>query len=195
VKRKIGGGKTGHAGTLDPFAEGVLLVCTGHATKKIGELVDAPKEYRGRIRLGIETDTLDMSGSVVDRMACRICDPDQVRRAVDKFVGEVDQVPPLFSALHIAGHRAYRLARSGAEISPEPRRVTIYSMDIVQIAPDLIDFSVTCSKGTYIRALARDLARELGTVGFLSHLTRTRIGDYALSDALEVTALSAHLGL
>jgi len=193
VKKLIPGSKVGHAGTLDPFADGVLLVCTGRETRSIAALVDAPKEYRGRLRLGFTTDTLDISGVVTETRALAPCDPEQIRTAARRFVGELQQVPPSFSAIHVDGQRLYKLARAGVEKIPAPRPVTIHSLEVLAIGTCWIDFTVCCSKGTYIRALARDWARELGTVGFLSHLTRTRIGSYRLEESLEVTALAQYL--
>jgi tRNA pseudouridine55 synthase len=193
VKRHIHGGKVGHAGTLDPFAEGVLLVCTGRETKKISLLVDSQKEYYARIRLGVETDTLDVSGAIVGRLAWKALDLEQVRRIAGRFVGEIEQVPPSFSAIQIDGQRLYKLARAGVQKTAKPRLITIHALAVSQVTPVWMDFSVVCSKGTYIRSLARDLARELGTVGFLSHLSRTRIGSYASRDSLEVTALPQYI--
>ncbi len=189
VKKLVAGGKTGHAGTLDPFAQGVLLVCTGARTRDIAALVDAPKEYRGRMRLGITTDTLDISGTITQAQPCAPLTMEQVREAAGRFIGEIDQVPPSFSAIHVAGQRLYKLARAGVQATPEARRVTIHHLEVLAVTERWIDFTVACSKGTYIRALARDLAQSLGTVGFLSHLTRTRIGAYSLAEALEVAAL------
>lgn len=193
VKKLVAGGKVGHAGTLDLFAEGVLLVCTGSETRNISVLVDAPKEYRGRMRLGVTTDTLDISGVITEEKRCAPLDREQVCEAARRFVGEVEQVPPSFSAIHIGGQRLYKLARAGAPPTPAARRVVIHNLEVLAVADNRIDFVVSCSKGTYIRALARDLALVLGTVGFLSHLTRTRIGAYLLQDALEVTALPQYI--
>jgi len=195
VKKHLRGGKAGHAGTLDPFAEGVLLVCTGRETRTIAGLVDAKKEYRARLRLGIETDTLDISGAICARKPWRIQEEADVQEIADRFIGEIEQVPPLFSALHVGGQRSYKLARAGQLPSLETRRVTIYNLKVERVTERGFDFTIVCSKGTYVRALARDLALALGTVGFLSHLTRTRIGSYTLEEAIEVTALPQMLNL
>lgn len=193
MKRVLPGVKAGHAGTLDPFADGVLLVCTGRETKYISTLVDTEKEYQGRLRLGMETDTLDISGSLVRREEPLPLDLAQVKTIAERFCGEIEQVPPSYSAIHITGQRAYKLARTGQKEAPPPRRVLIYRLLVTQLGPDWIDFSVVCSKGTYIRSLARDWAHGLGTVGFLSHLTRTRIGSYDIGHSMEVTELPTHL--
>ncbi len=189
VKKHLRGGKAGHAGTLDPFADGVLLVCTGRETRTITGLVDAEKEYQARLRLGMETDTLDISGTICARREWRLQEVAAVQEIADRFVGEIEQVPPVFSALHVDGQRSYKLARAGQLKSPEPRRVTVFSLKVARVSENSLDFTVVCSKGTYIRALARDLALALGTVGFLSRLTRTRIGPHTLQEAIEVTAL------
>lgn len=193
VKKATGAAKVGHAGTLDPFASGLLLVCTGRATKRINELVEASKEYTGRIRLGVETDTLDISGRMIRQESIPPLDYTSVAAVAAGFVGEIEQIPPVFSALHVGGHRWYTLARAGVAETPKPRRVVIHALEVTALTPQGLDFIVTCSKGTYIRSLARDLARALGTAGFLSQLIRVRIGDHRLSDALEVTELPRHL--
>lgn len=193
VKKTTGAARVGHAGTLDPFASGLLLVCTGKATKRISELVEARKEYSGRIRLGVETDTLDISGRIIRQEAIPPLEPEQVAAVAAGFIGEIEQIPPSFSALHVGGRRSYTLARAGIAETPEPRRVVIDALEVTGLTPQGLDFTVTCSKGTYIRSLARDLARALGTAGFLSQLVRLRIGNFRLSDAVEVTELPRHL--
>lgn len=171
----------------------MLLVCTGRETRTIAGLVNSEKEYRARLRLGIETDTLDISGAICARKEWRPRDEAEVMQIAGRFVGEIEQVPPIFSALHVGGQRSYKLARSGQQTNPEARRVTVFNFTISRVTARGLDFTVVCSKGTYVRALARDLAYALGTVGFLSHLTRTRIGSYTLQEAMEVTALAQML--
>ena len=193
VKKQLPGIKVGHAGTLDPFAEGVLLICSGQETKSITALVNAEKEYTARLRLGFETDTLDISGKIVAQKKCPPLELEQVMHAASRFNGEIEQVPPRFSAIHFQGQRLYKLARAGVQETPEPRRVVIHCFKIVCVTESYIDFSVSCSKGTYIRSLARDFAQTLGTSGFLSHLIRTRIGAHTIQESLEVADLANHI--
>jgi len=178
--------KVGHAGTLDPFATGVLLVALGGATKKITSMMDLEKEYLGEIELGKSTDTLDITGQVIETWPTRHICAEEVNRVCQQFVGEIEQVPPQYSAIQINGVRAYHLARSGENVALTPRKVTIYSLDILTFENPFIKIRVRCSKGTYIRALARDIGKMLGTGGYLKSLVRTRIGGYQIENSISV---------
>lgn len=178
--------KVGHAGTLDPFADGVLVVCLGKATKRVAELMDLEKEYRATIEFGIETDTLDMSGKIVKRDVNLSLSDKQVREVFPLFVGDIQQKPPAFSAVRIDGQRAYQLARAQKDLILEKRHVTIYAINMLHYQHSRATLDVRCGKGTYIRSLARDMARALGTVGYVRTLTRTRIGDYHLNQAISI---------
>lgn len=175
--------KIGHAGTLDPRATGLLIICTGKFTKKIPEIQDAPKEYRAEIKLGVQTESYDTEKPEI--LPCDISHLTQrdIQSALEKFVGEIDQKPPVFSAIKIDGKRAYDLARKGAEVEMKSRKTTIhYITDIVVDLP-LVSFTVGCSKGTYIRSLAHDIGQELKVGAYLTQLRRTKIGGYSIENA------------
>jgi tRNA pseudouridine55 synthase len=184
VKRRSEG-KVGHAGTLDPFADGVLLVCVGSATKKASELMMLEKKYHAVIEFGIITDTLDIAGQIVDRKESSV-NFESIKNVLPSFIGHIEQTPPIYSALRVNGKRAYDLARSGKVVEMEKRKVQIYSINIIHFNGRTLEIDVSCSKGVYIRSLARDIAQECGTVGFLRKLTRTRIGHYSVENSLSV---------
>jgi tRNA pseudouridine55 synthase len=191
VVKKIRGyvrpSKVGHAGTLDPFAEGVLVLCIGKMTKKVESLMDCEKEYIATVKLGEQTDTLDIEGKIVKTKAI----PDDVNEekvlsVLEKFIGEIDQIPPMYSALHVNGKRLYELARKGETIERKARKVNVKQIDLLAFNTNEIEIRVICGRGTYVRALARDIARELNTVGFLTSLTRTKVGDYTDANAISI---------
>ena len=189
IKTRMPGIKVGHAGTLDPFAEGVLVVCTGKATKRIDEFVHAKKAYRALMRLGVTTDTLDVTGRITGHGDADEIRAEQIQQILPRFVGEIDQVPPQFSALRINGKRAYHLARAGHEVEMKKRRVRIYRLELIAFEAGLLTINIECSKGTYIRSLARDIAKALNTVGYVQTLIRTAVGDYTLRDTQELDSL------
>lgn len=180
--------KVGHAGTLDPLATGLLIVCTGRFTKKINEYMAQEKEYTGTITLGAVTPTYDLESEPEQFKAYEQINPEQIRQATEKFTGPILQVPPAHSAIKIDGKRVYELARKGKEVKLEPRPVTIYQFEITAKEDALLHFRVVCSTGTYIRSLANDLGQELGCGAYLSSLCRTRIGEYRLEDASSMDA-------
>ncbi|MGZ2410771.1 tRNA pseudouridine55 synthase [Sphingomonas sp. F9_3S_D5_B_2] len=181
--------KVGHGGTLDPLASGVLPIALGEATKLAGRMLEASKAYDFTIRFGEETDTLDAEGQVVASSQVRPT-RDEVDAVLHRFTGEIEQTPPAFSALKIDGKAAYARARAGEEVEMKPRRVTVHHLQIAAEAPDEITLSASVSKGTYIRSLARDVARALGTVGHVSYLRRTRAGPFRLQEAISLDFLS-----
>lgn len=178
--------KVGHAGTLDPFATGVLLICFAGATKQVNRLMELEKEYEGILALGTETDSHDVTGKIVAQHPVPDLSREQIVEATKKYTGAVMQIPPMFSALKRDGRRLYELARQGEQVDLTPRPVTIYTFDILAVALPEIRFRVTCSRGTYIRALARDLGRDWGCGAFLKTLRRTRVGDYTVDSALSI---------
>jgi tRNA pseudouridine55 synthase len=181
--------KVGHGGTLDPLASGVLPIALGEATKLCGRMLDATKAYDFTIRFGEETDTLDAEGSVVALSDVRPS-LDEIEAVLPQFTGEIEQIPPAYSALKIDGKAAYVRARAGEELQMKSRRVTIQALAIRHSGdPDGITLSATVSKGTYIRSLARDLAHALGTVGHVSYLRRTRAGPFGLEQAVSLDFL------
>lgn len=178
--------KVGHAGTLDPLATGLLIVCTGKMTKRIDEFQAQEKEYTGKFVLGQSTPSHDLETDVSEAQDISSITEDQIRSATEKFKGSIQQVPPLHSAIKVDGKRAYKLARKGKEVELKAREVFIQEFEITTIEKPVIGFRVVCSKGTYIRSLARDFGLALGTVAYLSELCRTRIGDFKLTDALTI---------
>ena|SRR5688572_2046759 len=176
--------KVGHAGTLDPLATGLLIVCTGKYTKKINDYMAQEKEYTGSFTLGATTPTYDLESEPVNfQSVAGISDLD-IKRAAKKFTGEIFQVPPAHSAIKLKGKRVYELAREGIEVRLEPRRIFIKEFEITKIGMPLVYFRVICSTGTYIRSLAHDFGQALGCGAHLSALCRTRIGAFSLSEAL-----------
>lgn len=189
VRDIIGQRRVGHAGTLDPFADGVLIIGLGSATKILSFISDLPKEYEGSLRLGEETDTMDPDGSVIGRKRIPSLDEEAIRAVFSRFEGTQEQSPPIYSALRVGGVRAYRLARSGKKITLPPRTITVEEIRLVSWEKDLIRFRATVSKGTYIRKLASDLAVKLGTCGHLVSLTRTRVGHFHLDSSISTEEL------
>ncbi len=178
--------KIGHAGTLDPRATGLLIVCTGKFTKKIPEIQDAPKEYRTEIKIGVQTESYDTEKpEILQQDISRITEAN-ITEALDKFLGEIEQIPPIFSAIKIDGKRAYDMARAGQDVEMKSRKATITYIKDVEINFPLISFTVGCSKGTYIRSLAHDIGQELGVGAYLTQLRRTKIGDYTIENATTV---------
>ena len=178
--------KVGHAGTLDPFAAGVLLLCTGRATKQVPRLMALEKEYVAQLELGVVTDTLDPTGQVVVRRQVPQLNATQIEQICQGFTGEIEQVPPMFSAVKVNGRRLYELARKGKTIERQPRKVTIYELELLDLESPFLTVRVVCSKGTYIRSLASDLGEALGCGAYVKALTRTRIGPYRLEEAWTV---------
>jgi tRNA pseudouridine55 synthase len=178
--------KVGHAGTLDPLATGLLIVCAGAFTKKINEYMAQEKEYTGVFILGATTPTYDLESTPTDFKPIEHVTKEAIQVATIRFLGEIFQVPPSHSAIKKDGQRAYELARRGEEIKLEPRKVFIREFSIEKIEMPEVHFRVICSTGTYIRSLADDFGKALGCGAFLSKLCRTRIGDFLLTDALSV---------
>jgi tRNA pseudouridine55 synthase len=180
--------KVGHGGTLDPLASGVLPIAVGEATKVAGRMLDATKQYEFTIRFGEETDTLDVEGQVVATSDVRPS-PEQVAAILPRFTGEIEQVPPAYSALKIEGKPAYARARAGEKVELTPRKVAIHELRLLDSGADDVTFSATVSKGTYIRSLARDIARALNSVGHVTKLRRTRAGPFGLDSAISLDFL------
>jgi tRNA pseudouridine55 synthase len=189
LRRLSGARKVGHAGTLDPMATGVLLLCLGRATRVASFLTEAEKEYRVRIRLGISTDTFDAEGRVIERSDAIPADVEAVRGAVASFEGEIDQIPPMFSAVKVGGRRLYDLARRGEVVDRAARRVCIRQVEVKRLSGADLDLRVVCSKGTYVRALADDLGRALGCGGHVAALRRIRVGEVSVEDCERIEAI------
>jgi tRNA pseudouridine55 synthase len=191
VKNTLRFKKIGHAGTLDPLATGLLILCTGKKTKQIDQIQAQEKEYTGTFRLGQTTPSFDLETPVDAEQPYAHLTEDEIRAATAAFIGEISQTPPLFSAVKVNGERAYEVARRGDEAEIKSKQVTIREFDLTRIALPEVDFRVTCSKGTYIRSLARDFGAALGCGAHLTKLVRTRIGEYRLADALTMDAVDA----
>jgi tRNA pseudouridine55 synthase len=192
VKRLLPRGvKIGHAGTLDPFATGVLLLLVGKATKLCEKLMDEPKQYEATVKLGATTETLDPdSDEIVDALAKPVT-RDKIDSALQEFIGEIQQRPPIYSALKIAGKAAYARARQGEEVDLEPRPVKIYGIQMLRYEWPVVEIRVDCGRGTYIRSLARDIGETLGTKGYLTALKRTAVGQFRVDDAVTVEKLQS----
>ena len=194
VKRAAGGAKVGHAGTLDPAATGVLLVCVGQAVRVSEYIMALRKVYRARVRLGFATDTYDAEGTAVSTPQAVEVSTEDLREALRRFEGEIQQVPPSYSAVKVGGRAAYRLARSGETVALKPRPAHIYRLELLSFDSPFFEVEVECGKGTYIRSLAHDIGRELGCGGHLAALVRMRVGPFAIEQAVSVGDLEAALG-
>ena len=178
--------KIGHAGTLDPLATGLMILCTGRATKRIEEFMGLEKEYTGTFVLGASTASFDLEKPVDQVFPTEHITEGMIGDAVSSLTGDIMQVPPVFSAIKIDGKRAYKSARQGKELELQPRSVSIREFEITRLVLPEVDFRIVCSKGTYIRAIARDFGQALGSGAYLSVLCRTRIGNQRLADAYEI---------
>lgn len=179
--------KVGHAGTLDPLATGLLIVCTGKFTKKINDYMGMPKEYTGTITLGSTTPSFDLETEPENFKETNHLTNEQIIAATERFKGNILQFPPQHSAIKKDGKRLYESARQGIVVEVEPRPVTIYEFNILSIELPIVHFKVRCSTGTYIRSLANDFGKALGVGGYMSSLRRTKIGDFDIKDAIQVT--------
>ena len=178
--------KVGHAGTLDPLATGLLIVCTGKFTKKINEYMAQEKEYTGTITLGAVTPTFDLESEPQNFKSTDAISEEMIRDKTKEFTGEILQMPPIHSAIKQKGKPVYLLARKGVDVVLEPRKIIIQEFEITHISLPVISFKVICSTGTYIRSLANDFGAALGCGGYLSKLRRTRIGNFKVEDALSM---------
>jgi tRNA pseudouridine55 synthase len=194
LRRLVRTKKIGHAGTLDPLATGLLILCTGKYTKRINEYMAQEKEYTGTITLGASTPTYDLESEPVAQKDPADITPELVGEVIVKqFTGPIDQVPPAHSAIKVDGKRVYELARKGKEVKLEPRRITVKTFEITAFRLPVLEFRVVCSTGTYIRSLANDLGAALGCGGYLSSLRRTRIGEYHVDRALTMETAEKYI--
>jgi tRNA pseudouridine55 synthase len=190
VARLVPNTKVGHAGTLDPLAAGILIVCVGGATRLVENLHELPKSYRAMIRLGARSDTLDADGRIAIEPSPRVPTLPDVEQALPSLLGDVVQRPPAYSALKIKGRRAYDLARAGRTLELAPRLVRIDDIAVLDYQWPRLELAIDCGSGTYIRSIARDLGELLGCGGFVEELVRTRSGPFALEEAIDPEALS-----
>jgi tRNA pseudouridine55 synthase len=193
VRILTGVSKVGHAGTLDPLATGLLIICTGKFTKKITEYMGMQKEYTGSITLGAETPTFDLESAPVNFKRVENVTKENLFYAASTFTGNIMQVPPIHSAIKKDGKKLYELARKGKEVVAEPRPVTISVFELTKIEMPVVYFRVVCSTGTYIRSLANDFGAALKCGGYLSSLCRTKIGDFTVEDAYTLESFEAYI--
>ena len=186
VKRITGHKKVGHGGTLDPFASGVLILGTEKDTKNLSEITRSNKSYRAELLLGVKTNTLDPEGKIIDEKPIPFLDEHTLHKTMKIFKGKQKQTPPMFSAKKRGGVRLYKLARKNIEIERGEVDIEIDDISLVSFSKDKIIFNVSCSKGTYIRVLGTDIAKKLGTVGYLINLKRTRVGNYFIKDSKSI---------
>lgn len=178
--------KVGHAGTLDPFAEGVLIIGTGIDTKKLTDISSDYKSYKATLKLGETTNTLDVEGSITEKSDIPNLSKDSLERILKGFLGQQTQIPPMFSAKKVGGKKLYELARKDIEIEREPKDIEIREIELVDFAEDKITFKVNCSKGTYVRVLGSDIAKAIGTVGYLTKLIRISVGNYSVDKSMQI---------
>ena len=179
--------KIGHAGTLDPLATGLLIICIGKYTKQIPDFQQQTKQYEGTFTIGATTASHDLEKTPEHFMPYNHISKEDILSAVNQFIGTIQQFPPVFSAVRINGKRAFEYARKEQEIVIQSKEITVHSFDITRIELPEIDFEITCSKGTYIRSIARDLGEVLGSGAYLSRLRRTKTGNFSVNDALDMT--------
>jgi tRNA pseudouridine55 synthase len=185
--------KIGHAGTLDPLATGLLILCTGKMTKRIDEFQAQEKEYTGKFIIGQTTPSHDLETEVSEMKDISSISEEVIIQTAKKFLGTIQQIPPLHSAIKVDGKRAYKLAQKGKDIELKPREVVISAFDILEIKKPAISFRIVCSKGTYIRSIARDFGNILGVGAYLTDLCRTRIGEFKLKDASTIDEINPTL--
>ena len=186
IRNAVGVKKVGHAGTLDPMATGLLIICTGKKTKEISSFQDLEKTYTGSILLGKRSRSMDLETELIGNEDLSSIKDEDIYDARDKFMGNILQVPPMFSAIKFKGKSLYNIARKGKTIELKPREVNVSKFEILEINKPYVKFEITCSKGTYIRSIANDLGEELGCGGVLSSLRRTAIGNFFVNDALSI---------
>ena len=186
IRKIVGEKKVGHGGTLDPFAEGVLVIGTSSDTKKLKKITDTDKTYTASLVLGKTTNTLDLEGDVIKKKKIPILSESKINKVLDSFLGTSMQTPPMFSAKKIGGVKLYELARKNIIVDREPIQINISDINIINFNETNIVFTVSCSKGTYIRVLGKEIAEKLGTVGHLNSLIRTRVGEYVINDSVSL---------
>jgi tRNA pseudouridine55 synthase len=189
VRRTLGVKKAGHAGTLDPLATGVLLVCVGEGTKVVRFLSDLDKEYVAVVKLGEKTDTFDSEGEVTERSGGFSLEKEDIEKVLPGFLGAIEQIPPMFSAVKMGGKPLYKLARKGITVERQKRPVTVHRIEITGFGLPYFEMRVLCSKGTYIRSLCNDIGEALGVGAHMTGLTRTRTGDFRIEDSMALSDL------
>lgn len=193
IRKITGVKKVGHSGTLDPMASGLLIICTGKKTKQMEQFINSTKTYTGIIRLGLKSASMDLETECIEQSLPADLDEKKILSIRNEFLGEIEQIPPMYSAVKVNGKKLYNLARKGKTIERTSRKIFIEKFEIEKInLPDL-EFTITCSKGTYIRVIANDFGEKLGCGGILAELRRTKIGDFDVSDALKLNDFSSQI--
>jgi len=190
VKKIFAARKAGHAGTLDPIATGVLIVCLNEATKITRFLSDLNKEYIVRLKLGERTDTFDVTGRIIEKKDCPPLNVADISPVLSHFMGQIKQIPPMYSAIKIGGQQLYKLARKGMNVERPERMITIYGIDLINFEQPYLDLKISCSKGTYIRTLCDDIGKELGVGAHMVSLERTRVGSFKIEDSASIEELN-----
>lgn len=190
ISKKYHTKKVGHLGTLDPFATGLLIIALGSATKCLPFLNDDIKEYEATLFLGKKTSTGDPDGEVLEIKDVPLLDKKTVEEVFKSFLGEQEQIPPMSSAIHVDGIKLYKLAHQGLEIEREPRRIFIYDIGLISMEGNIIKYRVLCSKGTYVRTFSEDIAKKLGTIGYLQELKRTKVGIFNLVNSISISEIN-----
>ena len=186
IRKIIGEKKVGHGGTLDPFAEGVLIIGTGGDTKELKKITETDKTYTASIELGKTTNTLDTEGDVIEKKKIPRLSESKINKVLKSYLGASMQTPPMFSAKKIGGVKLYELARKNIIVDREPTQINISDINLINFNETNIVFTVSCSKGTYIRVLGKEIAEKLGTAGYLNSLIRTRVGEYFIDDSVSL---------
>ena len=186
IRKIVGEKKVGHGGTLDPFAEGVLIIGTGSDTKELKKITNTDKTYTASIELGKTTNTLDPEGDVIEKKKIPRLSESKINKVLESFLGSSMQTPPMFSAKKIGGVKLYELARKNIIVDREPTQINISDINLINFNETNIVFTVSCSKGTYIRVLGKEIAEKLGTVGYLNSLIRTRVGEYLIDHSVSL---------
>lgn len=197
--KKMYNEKVGHTGTLDPMATGVLPLLIGKGTLCSKYLINHDKIYKAKIQLGIETDTLDVEGTIIDTKVVNddILEEDNIRATLNSFLGKQEQIPPMYSAIKVNGKKLYQYAREGKTLEIEPRKIEIYNIELLNIDKEnkQIEFKVECSKGTYIRSLCKDISLKLGTIGHMIELQRIQVGNFNIKDSITLEEINADLSI
>lgn len=197
IVKKITKSKVGHTGTLDPNATGVLPLLIGNATKISKYLINHDKEYEVVLQLGVRTETADVEGKVIEEkeVTAEMLNKDNIEEKLQQFIGKQEQIPPIYSAIKVNGKKLYEYARKGQEVELKPRRIEIYSIQLVGIneKEKQISFKVKCSKGTYIRSLCEDISKKLGTVGYMKELNRLQVGEFFIKDAVTISEMKEEI--
>lgn len=193
IRKITGAKKVGHSGTLDPLASGLMIICTGKKTKEMDQFINLDKSYTGIIRLGFKSPSMDSETELSEQALPEDLNEQEIYKVRDKFLGEIEQTPPMYSAKKINGKKLYHLARKGKSVERKPRKVSIKNFDIEKIELPDIYFNITCSKGTYIRVIADDFGKQLNSGGVLIKLRRERIGEYFVDNALTIEQFESQI--